>query len=97
MSRSYKKKPVVTDNGDSKKSKKIVSRQFRKRANRAFDEPWKGNNYRKAICSYNIRDYTSYCSQQESDRKFKAKERHWATFDSLEESRIWWKKEFLSK
>jgi hypothetical protein len=68
MSRSYKKSPYCTDNGNSKENKKIASRVTRRKLKN--DILPKGTKYKQIYCSYNICDYKFRSTKLETIENF---------------------------
>lgn len=70
MSRSFKKHPFVTDNGDTKKNKQIANRKFRRTAQsvRNMDEfiCAAKSIHKKHSESWDIRDYAWRMTKQEA-------------------------------
>lgn len=62
MSRSYKKYPIVTDNGCSKELKKYANRVVRQKMKDVNFGIANGKSYRKLFESYDICDYVFYLS-----------------------------------
>lgn len=59
MSRSYRKNPVLTDNGSSKQEKRIANHIVRARLKSGEYDAlgWGPTSYRRIAESWNIRDY----------------------------------------
>lgn len=71
MSRSYKKSPYCTDNGNSKQGKRIANRITRRKLKKdIFILPKKGKKYKHLYCSYNICDYKFRSTQEEMIKDF---------------------------
>lgn len=69
MSRSYKKNPYCTDNGNSKYGKRIANRVTRKKLkSKKFEDEVlpKGKKYKQLYCSYDICDYKFYETKKEA-------------------------------
>lgn len=69
MSRSYKHSPFVRDPHHNLKK---VKREASKMVRRAKDIT-NGNMYRKVYCTWNIHDYSFYCSRDILDPKWMRK------------------------
>ena len=57
MSRSYKRNPYVTDNGNSKYGKRLANRTVRRRLRQADEDTTGRIQHKKMTESYNICDY----------------------------------------
>jgi len=102
MSRSYRKSPVIKDNGKGKKKQKAIANRVvrRKLKNPDYVVP-NGGSYTKEYESWRIADYTSRCTEEEakemwhrSMRKYPWFKEHYPTLESY---MIWWKKTYRSK
>ena len=65
MSRSYKKNPFLTDNGNSKNEKRIANRKFRRQINLDEDMPARPR-HKKYTESWDICDYKWRMTKQEA-------------------------------
>lgn len=104
MSRSYKKHPIVKDNGKGKKkSKRFANHTVR----RDKDTPLKGGNYKKMSESWEIADFvTRYSIEDAIDDWYDEEMEHYAfpfkgwrhkKFKTLEKWIYYWKKNTINK
>ena len=70
MSRSYKKNPFVTDNGDTKQNKRLANRAVRRRLKNEEDIPAR-LPHKKMTESYNICDYRWRMTREEAIQWYK--------------------------
>lgn len=102
MSKSYKKHPVIKDNGGSKKvSKNLANRRLRAR-NKKGVEIGDGGSYKKHYEQWDIADYTCRWSKEDAIAFYNDPNvigGNWARerFDTLEDFLAYWKKEMLGK
>ena len=94
MSRSFKKNPVVTDNGHSKKGKQLANRKLRRHPEGI------GNfsDYKKHTLSYDICDYRFRKTENDMIKSLKnpcsgVSEQ----FESEEAALEWWRKTYKGK
>jgi len=67
MSRSYKKNPIIKDNGKGKKDMKaIANRAVRRKLNDPEYEIADGKAYKKEFESWNIADYVARWTKEEA-------------------------------
>jgi len=97
MSRSYRKTPIVKDNGKSKKEAKAhANRTVRRRLKDPDYEIADGKAYRKEVESWGIADCISYWTEEQARAEYPAKcaqykwfKEEWPTLESF---LIFWKK-----
>ena len=102
MSRSYKKNPIVKDNGESKKAKKTVANR---RVRRKLSDPEygmaNGRAYRKEFESYDIADYVSRWTEKDAAEHWEKYHKEWKWFrenwPTLESYLTYWKKTYRNK
>ena len=71
MSRSYKKNPILKDDGKSKKvAKTLATRLTRRKFNRIDYEMANGNAYRKEFESWEIADLTSRWTKEKAIKEY---------------------------
>ena len=71
MSRSFKKVPIIKDNGKSKKKQKqIASRSVRRKMSDPEHEIGNGNAYKKATESYDIADCVCRWTEEEAKQYY---------------------------
>ena len=107
MSNSYKKNPIIKENGKSKKTQKqIANRTVRRKIKGDGLELSDGNSYKKVYNSWNIADFVSRWTEKEATQYYyevinknspyyspKTAER----FPTLEKFLAHWKKLMLRK
>lgn len=102
MSRSYKKNPVIKDNGKSKKSQKnIANRRLRSKL-RQGEELASGGHYKKHFEQYDIADYICRWTREQAIAYYNNEHirgGNWARehFDTLEDFLKYWKQHMLKK
>ena len=74
MSRSFKKHPIVKDNGKGAKDSKKKANQIVRRKYKNIDFPLKGNYYRKLFPQYDIHDWVIYHSLQQAINEWESEE-----------------------
>ena len=97
MGKSYKKTPVIKENGESKKKMKtIANKAVRRKMKDADFEIANGNAYRKEYESYDIADYISRQTKHDAIEAYKNK--RWIQEKyTLEKWLNEWKKAMLRK
>lgn len=93
MSRSYKKVPVLKDNGKgSKKAKKLANKKIRR------IDIGNGGAYKKAYPQYDIHDFVSYWSKEDALKSFHDPNSRMYHYKETEEQFLnWWAKNNLRK
>lgn len=67
MSRSFKRNPILKDNKNGRKlAKRQANKKVRRHLKDNFNLTLRGKLYRKIYNSYDIYDYISRCSKEES-------------------------------
>lgn len=100
MSRSYRKTPIVKDNGKSKKTiKSLANRKVRRKLNNPEFEMANGKAYRKEFESWDIADSIIYWTEEQAKQEYEKKilevgnnswfKKEWPTLESF---LIFWKK-----
>ena len=93
MSRSYKKHPICTDHHvkTSKEMKRIANKKIRSLKNELF----KGGDYKKAFCSYDICDYKFRKTWAEAKWEFDNEDyRAWWLKKQQPTLKSWWREWF---
>ena len=105
MSRSYKKTPIIKDNGRSKK----VQKRFANRRVRNYikhNDIGKGKQYRKLFDSWEIADYVSRWTKEDAIRDYNsvmkgapsyAKDYYLENFPTLESFLEFWERSMRKK
>ena len=102
MSKSYKKQPVIKDNGGSKKvGKKLANKRLRTQSKKGV-EIGNGGSYKKHYEQWNIADNISRWSKEDAIAYYNDTNvigGNWAReeFATLEDFLKYWKKEMLGK
>ena len=98
MSRSYRKHPILKDNGKSAKAmKKCANRKVRRTD---FDDlPQKGSKFKRYFPQYDIHDYVCYWSWKEAKRQWETSSISWYKdrFPTLKEFFAYWVKSMKCK
>ena len=72
MGKSYKKTPIIKENGESKKKMKTIANKAVRRKIKNIDfEIANGNAYRKEYESYDIADYINRWTKQDAIEAYK--------------------------
>lgn len=70
MSRSYRKKPILKDGGNSSKKEKRKANQSVRRKYSEIDFPKKGNYYRRLYPQWDINDWISFWTLEEAIKDY---------------------------
>lgn len=107
MSRSYKRNPIIKDNGKSKKfAKRLATRKIRHLNNKFEDEVPSGKAYKKYFESWFIADYVCRWSEQDAINYYNKKlaeaslgedDQVIRDYPTLEDFLAWWRKHYVHK
>jgi len=94
MSRSYKKTPVIKDNGQSKKkNKQLANRKVRRKLKDINYECSQNGGYQKIVNSWDIADYVKYWSKDEAIQQWKENQYDLQKrYSTLESWLLYWEK-----
>lgn len=97
MSRSYRKNPIVKDNGKSKKEmKSLANRKVRRKLNDPDFNIADGKAYKKEFESWDIADFISRWAKEDAIKEYesKSKKYHWfkEEWPTLEDYLNYWEK-----
>ena len=102
MSRSYKKQPVIKDNGSSKKTQKNIANRKIRAQQRQGIEVGDGGSFKKHFEQYDIADYICRWTKKQAIayyNKEHVRGGNWAreNFATLEDFLKYWEKRMLKK
>lgn len=97
MSRSYRKNPIVKDNGKSKKEmKSLANRKVRRKLNDPDFDIADGKAYRKEFESWDIADFISRWTKEDAVKEYESKSKKYPWFKkewpTLEDYLNYWEK-----
>ena len=81
MSRSYRKNPIIKDNGKSKKEmKSLANRKVRRKLNDPDFNIADGKAYKKEIESWDIADFISRWTKEDAIKEYESKSKKYRWF-----------------
>lgn len=97
MSRSYRKNPIVKDNGKSKKEmKSLANRKVRRKLNDPDFNIADGKAYKKEFESWDIADFISRWTKEDAIKEYESKSKKYRWFKeewpTLEDYLNYWEK-----
>ena len=97
MSRSYRKNPIVKDNGKSKKEmKSLANRKVRRKLNDPDFNMADGKAYKKEFESWDIADFISRWTKEDAINEYESKSKKYRWFKeewpTLEDYLNYWEK-----
>ena len=97
MSRSYRKNPIIKDNGKSKKEmKSLANRKVRRKLNDPDFDIADGKAYKKEFESFNIADFISRWTKEDAIKEYESKSKKYRWFKeewpTLEDYLNYWEK-----
>ena len=97
MSRSYRKNPIIKDNGKSKKEmKSLANRKVRRKLNDSDFNISNGNAYKKEFESWDIADFISRWTKEDAIKEYESKSKKYRWFKeewpTLEDYLNYWEK-----
>ena len=97
MSRSYRKNPIIKDNGKSKKEmKSLANRKIRRKLNDPDFNMADGKAYKKEFESWDIADFISRWTKEDAIKEYESKSKKYPWFKeewpTLEDYLNYWEK-----
>ena len=97
MSRSYRKNPIIKDNGKSKKEmKSLANRKVRRKLNDPDFDIADGKAYKKEFESWDIADFISRWTKEDAIKEYESKSKKYRWFKeewpTLEDYLNYWEK-----
>ena len=97
MSRSYRKNPIIKDNGKSKKEmKSLANRKVRRKLNDPDFNIADGKAYKKEFESWDIADFISRWTKEDAIKEYESKSKKYRWFKeewpTLEDYLNYWEK-----
>ena len=81
MSRSYRKNPIIKDNGKSKKEmKSLANRKVRRKLNDSDFNISNGKAYKKEFESWDIADFISRWTKEDAIKEYESKSKKYRWF-----------------